>query len=166
MKKILLSSVILGSALLLGNSFTYAEKLKVKPEVFQPTKAKSQSTAVQLRSVQAGIHNVDKAKNIALPVLSSQEISKIKPATKKRPIQIGVNRSLSTSFPDSINLAELDWQTVAGGKVAHIIITSEQAVSLRVNLDVVKIADGTEIRFFSPNELEKKYAVFTAKKIR
>ena len=166
MKKILLSSIIIGSSLLIGNSFTYADKLKVKPEIFQPTHTKSSETRVKLRSVQAGIKDLSAAKKVGLPVLSSEEIAKIKPAGKKRPIQIGINRSLSSLFSGAINLAKLDWKETNGGRAAHIIITSEQAESLRLQIKVTKIPDGAEIRFFSPSQLEQSVTVFTAEKIR
>lgn len=166
MKNFLLSSALIAAIILIGNRFTYAEKLKVEPEIFQLATTKSQPLTSQLRSVQAGFHTINAAKKIGLPALSAAEIARIKPASKKRPIQIGINRRLSADFSNKIDLRTLDWQTSSTGKIATIIISSAQAVSLRIKLEVSKIANGSEIRFFSPNTLEKSYTVFTAEKIR
>ncbi len=166
MKKILLSGLVISSALFLANGFSHADKLKVKPEIFQPTTTKSQQLKQPLRSVQAGLKDLSSAKAINLSGLSSKEISSIKPPSKKRPMQIGINRSLSSVLPDKIDLKTLDWQKVNGGRAAHIIIQSNQAESLRLNLNVEKMPAGVEIRFFSPVDLNKSVTVFTADKIQ
>ena len=159
MRNKIIISLLLSSSLLLVNTQS-AEPLKVKPEIFTPTKTRAVEKKQIIRSIQAGIKHLKPAKRLSLPNLSAEEIAKIQPAGKKRPMQVGISRKLSR-----IDFTALDWTNISTGRIAHIIIQSNQAESLRVLLDAKHIPDGVEIRFFSPSQLNQAVTTYTADSI-
>ena len=79
-------------------------------------------------------------------------------AWEKR-LQIGIGRSLRDVAAEAVAPG---WERAQGGFAAHWLIRSPGARALRVQLEVVRMVDGAEIRFSGVGEPETVYGPFSA----
>ena len=109
--------------------------------------------------------------SILLDPLSGQEREAIRSAivrqcpTKKR--KIGIGRSVPSPYCDVIDPGLFHWIGLPeGGRVAVFSVKSSEAAALRVEIKVLHMPKGTELRFYNPTNPEEVYGPYLINKIR
>ncbi|HEY2818646.1 MAG TPA: trypsin-like peptidase domain-containing protein [Casimicrobiaceae bacterium] len=111
------------------------------------------------------------ARQIALGPLTSAEEARQKAALARRsdkpgaPLQIGIARSVAAD-DSSVRLADLPWQSVAGGgRAAHIDVSSTGASALRVGIRLHNAPGQLTLRFAGSAEPTKVLGSVTAREL-
>ena len=89
---------------------------------------------------------------IHLAPLAEDEVQALRGNNKKpskKRLQVGVNRALPAAEQALISPQALHWQpTEDGGLAARVSVTSERASALRIGLNILRMDDGVELRFY------------------
>lgn len=109
--------------------------------------------------------------SILLDSLSEQERETIRSAivrqcpTKKR--RIGIGRSVPSPYCDAIDPGLFHWISLPeGGRVAVFSVKSSEAAALRVEIKVIHMPKGTELRFYNPTNPDEVYGPYLIDQIR
>ena len=126
-----------------------ADELRaVPPETYQAPQSKTLGAPqLKLSAQQPAV-----ATTIHLVPLAEEEIQALRGNNKKRGkkrLQVGLNRALPTTDQALMLPQALRWQPAEdGGFVARVSVTSERASALRLGLNIERMDDGVELRFF------------------
>jgi hypothetical protein len=109
--------------------------------------------------------------SILLDPLSEQERKTIRSAierqdtTKKR--KIGIGRSVPSPYCDAIDPGLFHWISLPeGGRAAVFSVKSPEAAALRVEIKIIHMPKGAELRFYNPTNPEEVYGPHLIDQIR
>ena len=103
--------------------------------------------------------------SINLPAPSDAEIENLrtKNLTDNIPLQIGIGRALDPAQQQALTERDIEWETVEGGFIGRLKISSLDASALRALLIFNQIDGNTEIRFYGEGDPETIYGPFSKK---
>jgi hypothetical protein len=150
-----------------------AQYVIAEPEIFlqsvEEKEAEAQSV-FRARLKLAGKSSIS-VTPILLDPLSEQERDTIRSAivrqdtTKKR--KVGIGRSVPSPYCDTIDPGLFHWISLPeGGRVAVFSVKSPEAAALRVEIKVIHMPKGTELRFYNPTNPEEVYGPCLIDQIR
>jgi len=150
-----------------------AQYVSAEPEIFLQSVEKKEAEAqsvFQARLKLAGKSSIS-VTSILLDPLSEQEQETIRSAivrqdtTKKR--KVGIGRSVPSPYCDAIDPGLFHWTGLPeGGRVAVFSVKSPEAAALRVEIKVIHMPKGTELRFYNPTNPEEVYGPYLIDQIR
>lgn len=135
---LLANGLLLALALCAANVLAAAEPLAIGGEPALAPKAEPAATWAMAAFPQ------DRVAAHALAPMDPKRILEVQERNARRgnaPVQLGINRALTAPLPS------LEWVAVAGGFVAHLQLTSPDALGMRVGLDLSRLPGSAELRF-------------------
>ena len=150
-----------------------AQYVSAEPEIFlqsvEEKETKAQSV-FRARLKLAGKSSIS-VTSILLDPLSEQERKTIRSAivrqgtTKKR--KIGIGRSVPSPYCNAIDPGLFRWISLPeGGRAAVFSVKSPEAAALRVEIKVIHMPKGAELRFYNPTNPEEVYGPYLIDQIR
>ena len=145
----------------------YADEIRtVPPQIYHsPQNKVLAAPQLKLLAQHAPITTV-----IYLQPLADDEIQVLRSNNKKRSkkrLQVGVNRMLPINEQALLLPHALQWQPAEGGGiVARVSLTSERASALRLGLNIERMDDGVELRFFGSAQPQEVFGPVRASDTR
>lgn len=109
--------------------------------------------------------------NIVLATLTKAELQVLLSAQnnqagqKRKKLAVGIGRIVDEADSE-IDLSQLNWSAVAGGRVAQLSVTSPDAAAIRVQVDAKRFPEGAELRFFNPTAPDQVPGPFNQQNMR